>query len=171
VTIQELGSIGELVAAVATVATLGYLALQIRQNTESARIAAELEIGKQNADFHSRMNAQPELLRIWDEAAEDSTSLSLDDRRRFVWLAAEIFLMYEGHYASYQRGYISEDAWHAKMSALQGLLENPLVEEWWRVRMGPVSDSFYEYIESLRSRQLGTTWSHQSIGGMASKPE
>ena len=34
-TIQDLGSIGELVVAVATVATLAYLAFQIRQNTQS----------------------------------------------------------------------------------------------------------------------------------------
>ena len=32
-TIQELGSIGELIGAIATVATLIYLALQIRQNS------------------------------------------------------------------------------------------------------------------------------------------
>ena len=33
VTIQDLGSIGEFVAAIATVATLVYLAIQIRSNT------------------------------------------------------------------------------------------------------------------------------------------
>jgi hypothetical protein len=41
-TIQDLGSIGELVAAIATVATLVYLALQIRQNTESVKLSAEI---------------------------------------------------------------------------------------------------------------------------------
>ncbi len=41
VTIQDLGSLGELIAAVATVATLVYLALQIRQNTRTLRHAAE----------------------------------------------------------------------------------------------------------------------------------
>jgi hypothetical protein len=59
------------------------------------------------------MNARPELLELWDRAAEDSTSLSPDDRRRFIWLISEIFVMYEGHYVTYQRGYVSEDAWHA----------------------------------------------------------
>ncbi len=39
-TIQDLGSLGELIAAVATVATLVYLALQIRQNTHTLRHAA-----------------------------------------------------------------------------------------------------------------------------------
>lgn len=38
-TIQDLGSIGELIAAIATVATLAYLAVQIRQNTLSNRDA------------------------------------------------------------------------------------------------------------------------------------
>ena len=36
-TIQDLGSIGEFVAAIATVATLVYLAIQIRSNTAALR--------------------------------------------------------------------------------------------------------------------------------------
>jgi len=35
ITIQDLGSIGELIAAIATIATLAYLAIQIRQNTHT----------------------------------------------------------------------------------------------------------------------------------------
>ena len=36
-TIQDLGSIGELVAAMATLGTLIYLALQIRQNSQTVK--------------------------------------------------------------------------------------------------------------------------------------
>ena len=39
-TIQDFGSIGELVAAIATVATLFYLAMQIRQGTRATRAAS-----------------------------------------------------------------------------------------------------------------------------------
>ena len=39
-TISELGSVGELIGAIATVATLMYLALQIRANTLSAKYSA-----------------------------------------------------------------------------------------------------------------------------------
>ena len=42
VTVQDLGSVGELVAAVATVATFGHLAVQTRQNSESVRMSAEI---------------------------------------------------------------------------------------------------------------------------------
>lgn len=165
-TLQELGSIGELVAAIATVVTLGYLALQIRQNTQSARISAELDISQEQTNWFARMNAQPELLRLWDRAAEDSTALSPDDKRQFLWVIAELFVLYEGHYLTYQKGYISEDVWHSRMDVLRALLTNPLVEEWWTLRVGPMSAGFYDYIESLRSKPLGT-WSHHNIGETA----
>jgi|TARA_B110000116_G_scaffold211260_1_gene187053 hypothetical protein len=43
-TISELGSIGELIGAIATVATLLYLAFQIRANTEAAKYTAIKDI-------------------------------------------------------------------------------------------------------------------------------
>ena len=39
-TLQDFGSIGSFVAAVATLATLIYLAIQIRQNSEAVKSAA-----------------------------------------------------------------------------------------------------------------------------------
>ena len=42
--IQDLGSIGELIAALATLATLVYLATQIRQNTNQLKGEAIREI-------------------------------------------------------------------------------------------------------------------------------
>ena len=45
-TISDLGSIGELIAAAATVATLLYLALQVRANTNTAKYNAINDIDK-----------------------------------------------------------------------------------------------------------------------------
>ena len=36
-TFQDLGNIGELIAAIATLLTLGYLAIQLKQNTKALR--------------------------------------------------------------------------------------------------------------------------------------
>ena len=43
-TIQDVGSLGELIAAVATIAPLAYLAIQIRQSTTSTRTGIDQEI-------------------------------------------------------------------------------------------------------------------------------
>jgi len=41
--LEDLGNIGELVAAVAVIVTLGYLAVQILQNVAQVRIRAEVK--------------------------------------------------------------------------------------------------------------------------------
>lgn len=164
-TIQDLGSIGELVAAVATVATLAYLALQIRQNTESVRTAAELDLSQQLAEWHARMSAQPDGLQIWDSAAEDVSSLSPEEVRRFRWFVAELFLVFEGQFQVYRRGHISEISWEGKRDVIHGLLSNPVIREWWENQFTPFSQEFRAEVERIRGRSRGT-WVHRPVGNV-----
>jgi hypothetical protein len=60
VTIQDLGSLGELIAAVATVATLGYLAVQIRQNTRATHAASVQDAGAGLVNAVTLMSQNPE---------------------------------------------------------------------------------------------------------------
>jgi hypothetical protein len=125
-------------------------------------MGAELELSRQQTDFFARVNAQPGLSRIYDAAAEDPLGMTADERRQFLWLVAEAFVMYEGHYLIYRHGYIGPDTWEPKAASLQGLLQNPLVQEWWEQRTAPIGDEFYRYIEERRS-QPSDRWTHQSI--------
>jgi len=56
-TIQDLGNIGELVAAIATVATLVYLAIQIRSNTIAVRSAAAQSVHEAFATWYRMIAA------------------------------------------------------------------------------------------------------------------
>ena len=163
-TLQDLGSIGEFVAAIATLATLIYLALQIRQNTQSVRAAAELGLSQQSAEWMSRITAQPELGRIWDTAATDPASLSPEDVRRFRWIVGELFLIYEGQYHLFRRGHITDSSWKGKADLIQAILKNPVATDWWEKRMTPFSDEFFQYGESLRALPDGS-WVHQEVAG------
>ena len=160
---QLLGSYGEFVGAIAVVATLGYLAVQLRQNTQSLRISAELAVSQQLSDFAARMRAQPDMLKLWDAAAIDAASLSPEERGQYRWVIAELFLMYEGQYHLLKRGHISVGAWEAKAAMVVGLLENPIVAEWWSLRMCPISEEFRDYIDSLSP---SVEWEYQSISGI-----
>jgi hypothetical protein len=167
-TIQDVGSLGEVVAAIATVATLGYLGLGIRQNTESVRLSTELELSKLVIDFHARVTGQPELLRIWDAAAEPS-SLTPEDIRRFRWLVAEWFLIYDGQYDFFKNGHISEESWKPKIDSCIGLLKNPTIADWWDKRQAPLSGEFRGYIDSIRD-STDHSWEHQVIGSISNEP-
>ena len=162
VTIQDLGSIGELIAAVATVATLIFLAIQIRHSTDAARTSAELELPQRFAEWHARAAMQPELQRIWDAAAEDFGSLAPEEVRRFRWLVAELFLVFEAAYFARRGGLLSEPSWTSKRDAILSLLENPILVEWWESRFTPFSEEFWQHIEEYRGRSE-ISWVHRSV--------
>lgn len=166
--IQDLGSLGEFVAAIATIATLIYLAMQIRQNTESVRMQAEISVSQQLADWAAEVVANPDVARIWDAAAEDPESLEPNDRAVFIWFMAQLFLIYEGQYHLYKKGHITENAWKPKLHSLLGLLQNPIVIPWWESRAAPFSPEFVDYLDAMRDSP-DIEWSHQSIS-RASNP-
>ena len=82
-TIQELGSLGELVAAIATLGTLVYLAIQIRQNTRFIRASSFQTCSRDMFDIIDRVALDSELNRIYFAGTRDYESLSPEDRRRF----------------------------------------------------------------------------------------
>jgi len=169
-TIQDLGSIGELIAAVATISTLAFLGIQIRQSNHAARTSAELELPQKFAEWHARVSAQPELSRIWDDAAEDFEALGPEEIRRFRWIVAELMLVFESQYYAYRGGLLSEVSWLTKRDTILGLLENPILLEQWLSRMTPFSEEFRNEIESHRGRS-DVSWVHQSVSGSTSPPK
>lgn len=164
--LEQLANVGEFLGGVAVVVSLIYLAVQIRQNTNSVRAQAELGMNTRFADWHGRVNDHPDLSRIWDTATEDSENMSDEDIRRYRWLIAELFLIYEGWFQLYLRSGISDSSWNTKMDALKVLLDHPVISEWWESRMTPLSDEFRDHLNHLRTTD--SSWSHQRISGRGS---
>jgi hypothetical protein len=87
-TIQDLGSLGELIAALATLVTLFYLALQIRANTVLAK--AEAKRGQQSASAASSLGIaqDPDLAALFLKGLSDYHSLTAIEKTRFEFLLA-----------------------------------------------------------------------------------
>lgn len=83
-TIEDLGSIGEIVAAIATVATLVYLAIQIRSNTVAVRSAAAQTVHEAYASWYQLLAGDASLSQLVTDGLRDYDSLSEGDRARFV---------------------------------------------------------------------------------------
>jgi len=52
---QDLGSLGEFIAAIATVATLVYLAISIRHNSKTVAASVKQELGRTLLEFNSHI--------------------------------------------------------------------------------------------------------------------
>ena len=144
------GAIGEIVGAVAVVVTLIYLAIQIRQNTESTRTAAETAISQNLAGWLAQGVTDPELGRLYDVAVTDPESLSEEEARRFLWYIAEYFVLLESQFVMFVKGDISQRTWDVKAHVLLGLIQNPLIGSWWDSGATTFNPDFIEYLGSLR---------------------
>ena len=82
-TIEQLGSVGEIIGAAATVAMLAYLAVQIRQNNRL--VAASIaDSSRDSANELARiLGANPEAARVYAAGVQDPSSLSLQETVQF----------------------------------------------------------------------------------------
>ena len=152
---QDLGSIGELIAAIATVGTLAYLAIQIRHNSRTSAASAELECLKLLTDWVGRISANSESQRLYDLAA-DNAQMSAVESRQYLWLIGEFGWICQTAFIQYKRGHLSEIAWTEFQRMQIGILQSDLAKEWWSNRETPYSNEFVEFIDSVQHE--GTAW-------------
>ena len=160
--IQELGSLGELVAAIATLATLIYLALQIRHNTNAVAGATELDINREITAWHARITADPELMLLYEKGAQNEP-MSESEAIRHRWLVAELIWFYEGVFRQHGRGLISETQWETVVIGMVGLLQSDVLRIWWEARTPGLSEDFVTYIDQRRSDGTEKRWQQKPV--------
>ncbi len=155
-TIQELGSIGELIGAIATVAALVYLALQIRQNTflqrQSVR-ALELSALDQSyrygADFRALLLQDEALADLWLRGCADRRSLTKSELMRFGLLAESLFL---GNQAIWMRREAGGSPWKSDdFTTMASLLQQPGLAEWWGRNHSRLRPAYVQAVENARA--------------------
>ena len=102
-TIQDLGSIGELIAAIATILTLVYLAAQIRQNTKTVRSSTL----HQNTDLWSALwlrLADPDIARAYAQGMTGQPDIEPLSYTQFFLICRGMFLALENQYYQVRQG-------------------------------------------------------------------
>lgn len=91
--IQDLGALGELVAAFATIATLLYLAVQIRQGNRNLHESTSAAVNQGWASINSRLSSDGQLAEIFVRGREDIESLDAIELERFRAFVQDILNM------------------------------------------------------------------------------
>jgi hypothetical protein len=149
--LEDLGNIGEFVAAIAVVLSLIYLAVQIRQNTSSVRTSTFHECASRAADLTRGIAEQKELARIFRTGLGGLEQLEDDDDRfRFVLLLQNMFRQYEDLLFQYRAGTLSSESWDAWRYSFRGYLSNPGFSPFWDLRRLSFTESFRQFVETER---------------------
>ena len=117
---QLLGNYGEFVGAIAVVATLAYLAVQVRHsreatetNTKSLRSTARIESGRYWSDEVIRMALSPDMASIVAHGMTDASVLDDNDRERLIAWYTQHCIAKDSFYHQHRDGLLPDDAWNA----------------------------------------------------------
>ncbi len=128
--IQDWGAIGELLAAIATVATLIYLAIQIRENSKQLRVTsinAMNELINYGFDpiYNSDRNTETWLVGLYspDELTEK-------DRQLFQLFMGRIINSFQTAMAQYRQGGLEDRDFQRYLEVYKGILDTPGGQRW-----------------------------------------
>ena len=153
-TIQDLGSLGELIAALATVVTLVYLALQIRQNTNATQAASFHAISDSMNDVNLSVTQSAELSRIWVAGCEKRSSLNAEDRHRFDTTLLAYFHVFETMHYQARVDVGDQDLVITEERSLRALLATSGIREWWSENPYAFGPEFRSYVETFLEEAL-----------------
>jgi len=148
VTIQDLGSIGEFVAAIATVATLVYLAIQIRSNTVAVRSAAAQSVHEAFASWYHLLAADSALAQLVTDGLRDYSSLSETDRARFVATFMAFLSNCQDAFIKWREGSLSPELWRGWELVMMNLVNAPGGKDFWDERGYCFGEEFQWHVEN-----------------------
>ena len=109
---QLLGNFGEFFGAIAVVATLGYLAIQIRQNTRSNYVIREQTANQQLTQMHQQIMGNTDLAELVARCRNPTPGdLSPGDEERVQRLANSYVNLYSNVENAFRRGEFPENAY------------------------------------------------------------
>jgi hypothetical protein len=152
VTIQDLGSIGELIAAIATIATLLYLASQIRSNTISMKAEARRAARVDSSAATRLIAGSDDTAEVLRQGLADPKSLSATQNIRFQFLISEVvFGPLETAEKEWRMGTTDREELDATRSHVAPLLSTPGGRWFWELHRHEYAAELQEYIDSLLS--------------------
>ncbi len=144
--IQDLGSIGELIAALATLLTLGYLAIQLKQNTSALKSQTFQQSSMDMSLTANSVSSDGELAKIIIMAENGMASLNPDERLRFHFWMLVAVRRFEAIYIQALYGSIENDRIKGFETSILSLLSN-VGNEWWNLTKSAFSSDFIRYAD------------------------
>jgi hypothetical protein len=147
--LADLGAIGEFISSIAVVITLIYLAIQIRENTESVKETNSI-IHTDRMIGHSRAIASdPQLADIFRRGSADRSSLKDAERWQFGTYMWSLFVDFQSEYFAKKQDRLDAYHWQFQERNMVLYLMRPGIEEWWNDLYLELDEEFVAYVTQL----------------------
>ncbi len=128
---QLLGNYGEFVGAIAVVATLLYLARQIKHNSQQVRGASTIAVHEFQRNLVEHVLHQPELLALVTKGNLDWNSLSHEEQAKYALWNLKEAGFHEMCFQLWKQGALEESVYKSRIDYFVPLFSTPGRRTWW----------------------------------------
>lgn len=154
-TLEQASFLSQIVSAVAVIASMIFVGIQLRTATRAVRASTSQA---HSALYHALVVTivdNGEFAGIWRRALVDFDSCSLDERVRFVAQASALFRYYESSRVQWLRRQLDPEHWFTIERQVMSLIAQPGIQSWWTLRRHWHSDDFQHWFDSLEAAPRG----------------
>ncbi len=144
---EAIGAIGEVVGAFGVILTLGYLAIQIRQNTRSLKSASYQGAINSMSEVAGSAYEDEDVSRIIYESLRGKEVSDLD-RYRFENFLTRMFRNFENYYYQHEAGVMEDHLWNGMKNSMLGYYRLAPVRSWWESRKEIYSVQFASFLKN-----------------------
>ena len=156
---DAIGAVGEIIGAVAVVATLGYLARQMRQANLHAKSQARQRMIEQTQDELYQIVSDPSIHELF---VRDG-NLDADEQIKLNAYLASFLRQREWEWFQYRDGILDKDAFESYYSVIPLLLGTARTRRWWeRIGKSGFNESFVHEVDELLSSSGLSTYMYKA---------
>lgn len=148
-TLDQAANFGEIIGAIAVIASVVYLAIQIRKQTDESRLAAMRHLGEQYVAVLDTLIEDPELLATYLKGVKDYKALPDEERLRTSLLIQKGFRIQEQQYLHTMHASVNSEYFASTNRSFVEWLTFPGILQWWSMSKDMFGIAFQERVENM----------------------
>lgn len=149
---QAIGAIGEILGATAVVATLIYLTVQLKQNSQQIRLASSQTAASNYSGNIIDVLSDAERLPVFRRGLKSFSALTPDDQALFHAIMLGFHTSFSHNHQLFREGVIAQSLFDSWALDWVRILKCPGAAEWWSRFSGMVDEELRHYTETLLSQ-------------------
>jgi hypothetical protein len=149
---DALGAIAELFGAVGVIASLFYVASQIRRNSLALEAATNQAVSDSTQQRLLAPAENPDLASALAKARIDPDGLTPAEETQLSFFTRATFRGIQNAYFQHRQGLLSEAAWRDYEAIIRRNLDRPDVPKWWPGERDSYDEEFASYVDRLLAR-------------------
>jgi len=147
-TLEQVFFVSQSIAAAAVVASILYLAREVRQSERVQR--ATMQQGRADrASSASLTIATAELARIWQKGLSPKPDLTREEFAQWALICRSAFLSGEDSYLHHKAGLLDEAAWGSYVAGVHFYMASPGMRAMWKVSAKQFGADFRDFVDGV----------------------